>query len=105
MRIAKSPPPKPRIRDSFGPAQAETLALQALTFLAEDIQRIQRFMQLTGTTPEDLPALAPRPDFLLAVLDHLAADETLLVAFALQMQVKPETIAAARRALGGDCAN
>lgn len=100
MRMAKSLSSKPRGADSRA-VEAETLALQALAFLAEDVQRIQRFMQLTGTSPEDLPILAPQRAFLLAVLDHLAADEALLLAFAQELRVKPETIAAARRALGG----
>jgi hypothetical protein len=100
MRMPNSPSSKRRGAEAPA-AGAETLALQALTFLAEDVQRIQRFMQLTGTAPEDLPALAPRRAFLLAVLDHLAADEALLLAFAQELRLKPETIAAARRALGG----
>jgi hypothetical protein len=35
------------------------------------------------------------------VLDHLAGDEELLLCFAREQQVNPETIALARRALGG----
>jgi hypothetical protein len=85
----------------MGREQAESLALGALTFLVEEDERIQRFLQLTGVAPSALPGLASRPSFLLAVLDHLAGDERLLLSFAEEQQVKPETIALARRALGG----
>ncbi len=59
------------------------------------------FLQLTGVDPADLPALASKPSFLLAVLDHLAGDEELLLSFAGEQRVRPERIELARRALGG----
>jgi hypothetical protein len=88
-------------RASLDRQQAETLALQALAYLAEDKQRIQKFLQLTGVDAADLPALAPRPRFLLAVLDHLAGDEELLVNFSRTLAIGPEKIGLARHALGG----
>ena len=103
MRITKGPPLPRTAREAviLSRDQAESLALQALAFLAVDNERIQRFLQLTGLDPADLPALAREPGFLLAVLDHLAGDELLLVSFAQELQLKPETIGFARRALGG----
>jgi hypothetical protein len=81
--------------------EAEILALRALGHLAQDQQRIQRFLDLTGIDPGSLRALASRPDFLLAVLDHLASDEEALLQFCTETITAPEKIAAARRALGG----
>ena len=103
MRIPKGPPLRPGRKGAAAPNrdEAEALGLRALTFLVEEEPRIQRFLQLTGVDPGALPGLASRPSFLLAVLDYLAGDEELLLSFAQDQQVKPETIALARRALGG----
>jgi hypothetical protein len=80
---------------------AETVAIQALTFLADDQERLHRFLSLTGIEPESLRAAAREPNFLLGVLDHLAADETLLRSFADQQDILPETITQARDLLAG----
>jgi hypothetical protein len=40
--------------------------------------------------------------FHLAVLDHLAGDEALLLDFAAAESLPPESLGRARRALGGD---
>jgi hypothetical protein len=85
----------------MGRDEAEALGLGALTFLLDEDDRVQRFLQLTGVDPSALPGLASRPSFLLAVLDHLASDEQLLLSFASEQRVNPERIVLARRALGG----
>ena len=103
MRITKGPPqrPAPKRAGAMGCDEAEALGLGALTFLLDEDDRVQRFLQLTGVDPSALPGLASRPSFLLAVLDHLASDEQLLLSFASEQRVNPERIALARRALGG----
>jgi hypothetical protein len=103
MRITKGPLPKtaPRRAAVLSRDQALSLALCALSYVVEEDRRIEKFLQLTGVDPSDLPALAPEPSFLLAVLDHLAGDEELLLSFAGEQRVRPETIELARRALGG----
>jgi hypothetical protein len=58
-----------------------------------------RFFALTGTGPETIRAAAGAPDFLAAVLDHVAADEALLIGVAHAAGVGPETIMAAHRLL------
>src|SRR5437773_1706072 len=60
-------------------AAAEALALHALAFLAEDPERLGRFLALTGIGPADLKARAGEPEFLGGVLDHLLSDERLLL--------------------------
>lgn len=80
---------------------AETVALQALGWLAAEPDRLARFLALTGTGPEDLRARAGEPAFLAAVLDHLLADERLLLAFAAEAGLAPEAPAAARARLPG----
>ncbi|KAB2911310.1 MAG: DUF3572 domain-containing protein [Hyphomicrobiaceae bacterium] len=74
---------------------AETIAAQGLAFLAEDGRRFARFLALTGLDVGDVRAHAGTPALLAAVLEHLAGDESLLLVFAANSQVAPETIAQA----------
>lgn len=78
---------------------AEALAIEALTFLAADSERISRFLGLTGIAPETLRQAAGEPHFLASVLDYLLNDEALLLAFAANHNHRPEAIATARRRL------
>ncbi len=103
MKTSAGQPPNRKMDvDGFASREgAQALALRVLAFLARDFERIGRFLALTGVAPDDLRRLAQAPDFLLAVLDHLAADEPLLLAFAEEEGVAPEAVGLARRALGG----
>ena len=65
-------------------SSAETLAIEALNFLAAEPERLDRFLALSGIGLENLRAAAAEPGFLAAILAHLAADEKLLLAFAAQ---------------------
>ena len=84
-----------------GQEQAETLALQALGYLAADEDRLSRFVLTTGLTPQDLRQRAGDPMFLAGVLDYLMTDDALVVAFAEENAVAPEAVMAARRRLPG----
>lgn len=78
---------------------AETLALQGLTFLASDPLRLSRFMSLTGINPEELKSWAKAPRLQAAVLDHLLGDESLLLVFTAEAGLDPQSIAPARQLL------
>ena len=80
---------------------AETIAVQALGFLASEPQRFARFLALTGLELEDVRARAGSPDLLAAVLGHLTGDESLLLTFAAETHIAPETIAPALAILQG----
>jgi hypothetical protein len=80
---------------------AEELAIQALTFIAGDSERLGRFLAITGIGPAQIRAAAQEPGFLIGVLDHLAGDERLLSAFAAETGVDPAQIGKALAALGG----
>ena len=80
---------------------AEGLAIQALTFIAGDGERLGRFLAVTGIGPAEIRAAAREPGFLIGVLDHLAADERLLSDFAAEAGVDPSDIGKALAALGG----
>ena len=81
--------------------EAETIALRALAFIAEDEDRIGRFLALTGTGPQDLRARAGDPGFLAGVLDYLVSDEPLLLAFAEQAAIEPESVVSGQQRLSG----
>jgi hypothetical protein len=81
------------------PADAENVAIQALSFLAADPARLGRFLAATGIGPADIRAAAREPRFLAGVLDHIADDESAMLAFAQEAGLAPALIARARAAL------
>lgn len=81
---------------------AETLALNALAFLAESPDALARFVAASGLTPESLRVRAVEPEFLGAVLDFLLADDELLIAFCERQSLEPRFVHSARRILSGD---
>ena len=83
---------------------AETLAVQALGFIAADQDRLLRFLDLTGLSPATIRSAATSPQFLTAVLDHLLGDETLLLAFAAEADCDPAAVGRARERLAGPLA-
>lgn len=88
--------PDDRTRDA-----AEALALQALSFLARDPDRIGRFLASTGLGPQQLRQAAQEPGFFAAVLDHLMADEPLLMMFSEDAGIEPRAVPVARHVLNG----
>ncbi len=85
---------------SAGPA-AEEIALRALAFIAQDDDRVARFLALTGLDGAAVRGLIGERGFQLAVLDHLSGDEAMLLAVAPAESLPPEAVGQARRALGG----
>ena len=90
-----------RTRQSTNAESARSLAVSALAFIAADSDRLTRFLSLTGLGPHNLRTAAADPAFLSSVLDYLAADEALLVAFAGDAGLKPEAVARAHALLRG----
>lgn len=82
-------------------AAAEELAIAALGFIAAEPERLGRFLALTGIGPASIRDAAREPQFLLGVLDHVASDERLLLAFAADNDVDPETVMRAHDVLAG----
>jgi hypothetical protein len=80
---------------------AEGLAIQALTFIAGDGERLGRFLATTGIGPAQIRAAAQEPGFLVGVLDYLVGDERLLSAFAAETGNDPTHVGKALAALGG----
>lgn len=84
---------------------AEQLAVQGLGFLAGDEERLERFLALTGLDPSQIRAMAGSRDFLTAILEHILSDEPLLLAFAAEAGVRPESVDRARQRLAGPLAD
>jgi hypothetical protein len=80
---------------------AEMLAIQALAFMAEEPERLNAFLSVTGLALGDLREAAGAPGFLAGVLEHMLGDENLLLAFAEAAGIDPAGIARARDALVG----
>ena len=81
------------------PASGDRIAWDLLEWLASDEDRLLRFLQATGLSPETVGQSARDPGFLAAVLDFVMDDETTLLACAEALGQKPEAIAVAWRRL------
>ena len=76
------------------------LAVQALAFIAEDDGRLGNYIASTGSAMQSIRDAAREPNFLVGVLEHILADENLLIAFADNVAIDPTEVARARQALG-----
>lgn len=81
---------------------AEGLAIQALTFLAQDPERLGRFLSVTGLGPEQIRAASGEPGFLAGVLGYLASDDQLAVEFVAAAACAPDDLLRAHTTLGGE---
>ena len=71
-------------------------SLRALAWVLSDTPRAERFLALTGLTPDALRASADRPATHRAVLDFLCAHEPDLIAAAEALGLAPAELAAMR---------
>jgi uncharacterized protein DUF3572 len=78
---------------------AEIVAIQALSFVAGDPERLGAFLAESGIGPETLRTAAADPRFLAHVLDFVMRDDATVKAFAEASQLHPTNIAAAHQAL------
>lgn len=81
--------------------KAEALAIQALSFIAGEPERLGRFLALSGIGPADIRTAAREPGFLAGVMDFVVADERMLKAFAEENGISARDVGAALIALGG----
>jgi hypothetical protein len=85
----------------FARKDAEALAIQALTFIAADGERLGRFLAVTGIGPAEIRAAAHEPGFLGGVLDYVASDERLIADFTADAGLDPADINRSRAMLAG----
>ncbi len=81
--------------------EVEIVALNALRYLARETDRFSRFLDLTGLQPHDVAARAGQTEVLAGILDYLLTDEKLLVDFAEENGLDPQSIAKMRHSLPG----
>jgi hypothetical protein len=86
---------------SYTTESAETLALQALGWLAANDDLMPAFLDATGASESDLKGQAADPAFLGAVLDFIMMDDTWVVAFCDTVSVPYERLMMARAVLPG----
>lgn len=82
-------------------SQATDIAILALQFMTEDVARLTGFFQDTGLNPEDITDLIQKPEFLIATLEYMLKNESLLLAFCAHKNIKPEEIFPAYITLSG----
>ena len=82
-----------------GETNDEALGLSAIGWTLSDDARADRFLALTGLTPEGLRAALSERETLAAVLRFLEAHEPDLIGCAADLQIDPAEIPAARRRL------
>jgi hypothetical protein len=87
-------------KSTHNPRQvAEIVAIQALSFIASEPERLGLFLAETGLGPETLRSAAADPQFLASVLDFVMRDDGTVKAFSAASELDPTTVAAARQAL------
>ena len=78
---------------------AEIVAIQALSYVAGEPERLGLFLAESGIGPETLRNAAADPRFLASVLDFVMRDDATVKAFAEVSELHPTNIAAAREVL------
>ena len=81
------------------PNDAVALALMALAAVVTDERRGQRFLSLSGLSPNELRVRAGDPALLAALLRFLEAHEPDLLAVADEIGCAPQALVRARHAL------
>ncbi len=86
---------------SINAAEAATITLNLIAYIASDDDRLERFIGLSGISLADLQSGAANPEFQGFVLEYALQDESLIIDFAAFSGLKPESLQRARFALPG----
>lgn len=78
---------------------AETIGIDALSFLAGNGELLTRFLDLTGLSIEQLRTEATKPAFFVGLLDFILGHEPTLMDFANAAELDPAEVALARERL------
>ncbi len=88
------------IRDRFTKERAETIALDALAYLAGRPEDFEHFLRNSGLDGRQLRLRAADPDMLRAVTDFLLGDDALVTGFCQEQSLDPKDIHLANHILG-----
>lgn len=87
-------------RRPVGPGKdAETIGVEALSFMASNPEVLQRFLDVTGMEVGQLRSAASRPNFFVGLLDFILAHEPTVLDFAGAAGLDPAEIGMARERL------
>lgn len=86
---------------SMDQPEAETTAVKALAYMAQDAEMIADFQAISGIRPDQIRQAATAPGFLAGVLEFICANESRLHGFCTDSDLAPETVDFARQALVG----
>ena len=87
------------IRDRLKKERAETIALDALAFLAERPEELERFLRNSGIDVDELRLRAADPDMLRAVTEFLLGNDALVTGFCEAQTLDPRDIHLANHVL------
>ncbi len=88
------------LRDTLTKDRAETIALQALAFLASEPEEIERFLHASGLEVADLRDHAGETDLLSAVLAFILADDTRITGLCQEIHITARDLHTAHHRLG-----
>jgi hypothetical protein len=88
------------IRDRLTKERAETIALEALGFLAGRPEDMERFLTNSGIDVDELRRRAGDPDMLRAVTEYVLGDDILVNGFCEEHGLTPRDIHVANHVLG-----
>jgi hypothetical protein len=91
-----------RLQTGLNRDSAATLALQALAYIMDDDKLRDRFLDLSGVTPDDLRHGLGSESVLAAILAFLASHEPDLLACAAALGQAPEQLMNAAHLLQGN---
>ncbi len=82
-------------------SDSSVIALQLIAFLVSNEERLDRFTALSGIGLSDLQQGAQDPVFLGFMFDYALQDEALILEFAKEHEIPPQTLVDARRHFPG----
>ena len=81
--------------------QAETMALQALGWMANDPEIMGQFLGWSGASAEDLRDIGASSDLVAAVIDFILLQDDWVIDAARDIGIPPEKFASIKAALPG----
>ena len=82
-------------------SDSNVIALQLMAFIVSNEERLERFSALSGIGPIEMQTGAHDPVFLGFMLDYALQDEALILDFAQNHEISPQTLVNARRNFPG----
>jgi hypothetical protein len=77
----------------------QAMAVEILTFLSEEPERLVRFFDLSGVSVETLRQVADTAGFRASLFDFIGSDEAMLLAFAARFDHDPAEVDRVRLSL------